>query len=81
MADQPRRHGVEHAACQEAAITGDVDQLLLEVSGAARWQRLERWTLDLQFPTSFGIGTAYNFCNEAAVERQLGKIHTATEQQ
>ena len=81
MADQPRWHRVEHAAKQEAAAAGDGDQILFEVGGAARWQRREQRTLDLQLAASAGIGPPHDLGDEAAIERHVSEITAATQQQ
>ena len=81
MADQPRWHRVEHAAKQEAAAAGDSDQILFEVGGAARWQRREQRTLDLQLAAPTGIGTTHDLGNEAAIERHVSEVTAATKQQ
>jgi hypothetical protein len=81
MADQPRWHRVEHAAKQEAAAAGDDDQILFEVGGAARWQRREQRTLDLQLAAPGCIGTTHDLGNEAAIERHVSEVTAAAKQQ
>ena len=71
MADQPRWH----------AAAGDGDQILFEVGGAARWQRREQRTLDLQLTAPAGIGAPHDLGNEAAIERHVSEDTAATKQQ
>ena len=81
MADQPRGHGIEHAAEQEAAAAGDDDQFLLEVGGAARRQRLEHGALDLQACDAGRHWRGRHLGNKAAVGGEIGEVAAATQKQ
>jgi hypothetical protein len=77
MADQPRRHGVEHAAQQEAAAAGDGDQVLLEVAAAPWRQWREERALDLQRAAAVGIGAADQLGDEVTIGGQIGEVAAA----
>jgi len=77
MADQPLRHGVEHAPEKEPTAARHCDQRFLKVIGAPRRQRRELWPLDLQRFAASGIGTADDLVDEAAIGVEIGKVSTA----
>jgi hypothetical protein len=79
MPDQPRGYRVEDAAQDEAAVAGDDDQLLLVVIGAARWQRLEPGSLDLQCLVAASIGVADHLIDKAAVAGEIREVAAATQ--
>ena len=81
MADQPRRHRVEHPAQDEAARRGDDHALLLEVGGAALGQLLEHAPLDLDLPAVPRVAAADHLVDEAAVGVEIGEVSAAAQQQ
>jgi hypothetical protein len=81
VADQLRRHGVEHLAQQEAAAGGDLDGGLVEVGGAPPRQRPEMTTLEVDLRPAAGVATANQLGNEAAIGVEaLERAATAQEQ-
>src|ERR1700744_2507689 len=81
MPDQPRGHRVEDAAQDESAVAGDEDQFLLVIIGAARWQRLEPGSLDLQCPAAACIGVTDHLIDKPAVVGEVGKVAAPAQQQ
>ena len=74
VADQPRRHGVEHLAQGEAAQRGDDGDRLLVVAGPAVRQRLEDSALGLDAPGDPRVLAADDLVDEAAVGGKIGEV-------
>ncbi len=81
MADQPRRHGVEHPSEKEPTGARHRDLRFLKVIGAPRRQCLELRPLNLQCLAATRIGAADDLVDEAAVGIEIDKISAATQQQ
>ncbi len=77
VADQPGWNGVEDVPQKESAAAGHSDQLVLEVVGAPRRQRLELEPLDLQQLAAAGIGATDDLIDKAAVFIEISKIAAA----
>ena len=67
VADQPRRHGVEHLFEHEAAGGGDGDDRLLVIAGPLPRQRLERGPFGLDALGGSGVLAVDDLVDEAAI--------------
>lgn len=81
MADQPRRHRVEHLPQREAAARGDDDARLLPVGGAPLGQLAELGLLDCDALAIARIAPADHLVDEAAVGFHVGEVARAAQQQ
>jgi hypothetical protein len=80
MADEARRHGVEHAPQDEAAARGDDDALFLIIGGAAWRQRFERGALNVDALAVAGIAPSDHFVDEAAIGGKVGEVPRVAQQ-
>ena len=80
VADQPRRHAVEHAPQDEAATRGHQDASLLIVGRPSLGQLLDGRALDLNALAVAGIAPPDHFVNEAAISGKIGKLARAAQQ-
>ena len=74
VADQPGWNGVEDVPQKESAAAGHSDQLVLEVVGAPRRQRLQFGPLDLQEFAPAGIRPTDDLIDKTAVFIEISKI-------
>ena len=81
VADQARRHRVEHAPQQEPATAGHGDQGLVVVGGAPCGQGLQGGALGLDQAAAPSVGPADDFVHEPAVTRKIVEVTGATQQQ
>ncbi len=81
VADQPRRHGVEHLLQREAAGGGDGDDRLLMIAGPLPGQRLERGPLGLDALGGSGVLAADDLVDEAAIAARSSKSFSPAHQQ
>ena len=81
VADQPRRHRVEHFAQGEPGVQGDPHLFAIEVLDAARRQRLQRGALGVDEHAVAGVVAADEFGDEAAVSVRAVKLTRAAQQQ
>ena len=81
VADQPRRHGVEHLLQHKAAGGGDGDDGLLMIAGPLPRQRLERGPFGLDALGGSGVLAADDLVDEAAIAGEAIKVVDAAHQQ
>jgi hypothetical protein len=81
VADQPRRHGVEHAPQGEAARRRDRDHLLLEVGRAALRQRSQGRALQRDALGVVGVAPADDGIDERPVGVEVGEVAAAVQEQ
>jgi hypothetical protein len=81
VADQARRHGVEHLAQDEAAARGHQHGGLVEVGGALRRQRAKGRALELDRLAPARVAAPDQLGQEAAVGVEVGEVARAAQEQ
>src|SRR5207248_188893 len=71
VADQTRRHAVEHAPQDEAATRGHQDARLLIIGRSSLGERLQGFALDLDALAVAGVAPSDHLINEAAVAGEM----------
>ena len=74
VADQTRRHAVEHAPQDEAAARGHQDARLLIVGRSSLGQRLKRRALDLDALAVASVAPSDYFVNETPIGGKIRKL-------
>ena len=81
MADETRRHGVEHPPQEEAARGGHANADRLEVLSAGARQRVEHRALDIDARAAPGVSPPDDFVDESAVLLEDVEVVRAAQQQ
>ena len=81
MADETRRHGVEHLLHVESARGGDGHDRLFKIATAAGRQGLQSGPLGLDLTGDAGILAADDTIDERAVCGKIGKVAVPAQQQ